>query len=190
MKKPQYLCLAELESGLALIKQSPKGVGVLELIVCRPGLDQRQVLERARLDINEGLVGDTWISRGSRRTVDKSPHPNMQVAIMNSRVIALLAGTKDRWALAGDQLYIDLDLSDDNLPPGTRLKIGSSILEITPQPHTGCLKFVERFGDDAVKFVNGTEHQDLNLRGVYARVVRGGEIQTGDLVKKNQEGVS
>jgi hypothetical protein len=184
MEKPIHLSLAELEAGLAFILQSPKESGVLELIISRPGVDQRQVMEEATLDPGEGLVGDDWMARGSWRTPDKSPHPHMQIAIMNSRVIALITGTKERWALAGDQLYLDLDLSTTNLPHGTQLGIGDALLEITPQPHTGCGKFAERFGSDAVMFVNGHEYKDLNLRGVYARVVDGGDIRTGDEVKK------
>jgi hypothetical protein len=184
MEKPKHLSLAALEAGLDFILQSPKETGVLEQIASRPGVDRRQVLEVATLDPEGGLVGDDWIVRGSRRTPDKSPHPNMQIAMINSRVIALLAGTKERWALAGDQLYLDLDLSTANLPHGTHLEIGDAILEITPQPHTGCGKFAERFGSDAVKFVNGSEYRDLNLRGVYAKVVRGSEVRTGDMVKK------
>ena len=106
---------------------------------------------------------------------------------MNARVAALLAGTRDRWQLAGDQLYIDLDLSYDNLPPGTRLDIGAAVIEITAQPHNGCGKFVERFGLDAMKFVNSEVGKAHNLRGIYAKVIKAGEIRSGDVVRKKED---
>ncbi|MCX6048050.1 MAG: MOSC domain-containing protein, partial [Chloroflexi bacterium] len=118
------------------------------------------------------------------RTTDGSSHPDMQLNIMNSRVIALVAQDKDRWALAGDQLFIDLDLSEDNLPPGTQLALGSAVIEVTNQPHTGCAKFVARFGLDAMKFVNSAEQKQLHLRGINAKVVQPGTIRVGDRAKK------
>jgi len=142
--------MAELEAGLDAIRQSPKDEGVIALIVRRPKVDAREVLEEGELDLVEGLVGDTWKVRGSSRTPDGAAHPDMQLNIMNARVIALLAREKDRWPLAGDQLFIDMDMSSENLPPGTRLALGSAVIEVTDQPHTGCKKFVSRFGFDAV----------------------------------------
>lgn len=117
-------------------------------------------------------------------TEDRSAHPEMQLNIMNARSIALIAQTSDRWKLAGDQLYIDLDLSDENLPIGSRIAIGSAILEITPIPHNGCKKFTERFGIDAVKFVNSIIGKTLHLRGINAKIIQSGSIKAGDVVKK------
>lgn len=179
-----HLTMEELEAGLDEIRQSPKDEGVLELIVRRPQIEEREVLEEGELDPVEGLVGDSWKLRPSSRTPDGSPHPQMQVNIMNARVTALLAQDKERWQLAGDQLYIDLDLSDENLPPGTQLSIGSAVLEVTPPPHLGCKKFVSRFGLDAMKFVNSTVGKELHLRGINARVVQGGLIRVGQLARK------
>ena len=176
--------LAELEAGLPAARLSPADAGTLELIVRRPGIGRRDVLTLGHLDPLVGLVGDTWNQRGSSRTPDRSPHPDMQINIMNSRVIALIAGDRSRWALAGDQLYVDLDLSAANLPAGTRLAIGTAVVEVTAQPHTGCGKFAERFGADAVKFVNAAAGRALNLRGVNARVVTGGSIRAGDVVSR------
>lgn len=180
----KYLTTEELESGLEDIYLSPKDDGRLNMIVCRPKDDEREVLSEAYLDLMEGLLGDNWKVRGSRKTPDGSAHPEMQLNIMNSRVIALLAQEKDRWQLAGDQLYIDLDLSDKNLPAGTRLAIGTAVIEITAKPHTGCNKFAARFGRDAAKFVNSPLGKELHLRGVNARVIQSGTIQVGDTVKK------
>ena len=176
--------LGELEAGLAAALSSSADAGTLELIVRRPAIDRRDVLTLGHLDPLVGLVGDTWNQRGSSRMPDRSPHPDMQINIISSRVIALIAGDRDRWALAGDQLYIDLDLSAANLPAGTRLTIGGTVVEVTAQPHTGCGKFAERFGVDAVKFVNSSTGRALNLRGVNARVITGGPIRTGDHVRK------
>lgn len=180
----KHLTKAELEAGLDNIRQSPTTEGVLELIVRRPQTDLRETLTEGQLDLVEGLVGDNWKRRGSTRTPDGSAHPEQQLNIMNSRVIALLAQQKERWPLAGDQLYIDLDLSDGNLPPGSRLAIGEAVVEVTAIPHTGCDKFVERFGADAAKFVNSPMGRELHLRGINAKVVRPGSIQVGDAVKK------
>jgi hypothetical protein len=180
----KHLTMEELEAGLDEIRLSPKDEGVLELIVRRPRINKREVLEECELHPLEGLVGDSWKTRGSSRTPDGSAHPDMQLNIMNSRAIALVAQAKDRWQLAGDQLYIDLDLSAENLPPGTRLALGSAVIEVTPQPHTGCKKFVARFGLDAMRFVNSPLGRQLHLRGINARVVQPGVIRVGSVVKK------
>lgn len=180
-----HLTTGQLEAGLETIRQSPKDAGPVELIVRRPSLGQREVLEEGQLDTAVGLVGDTWQHRASSRMPDKkSPHPDMQINVMNARAVALIAHEPSRWALAGDQLYVDLDLSQENMPPGTRLAFGTAILEVTPQPHTGCGKFVERFGLDAMKFVNSPVGRELNLRGINARVVQSGTVRRGDIVRK------
>jgi MOSC domain-containing protein YiiM len=180
----RQLTMAELEAGLEQIQRSPANDGVLELIVRRPSTGVREELAEAELDPAAGLVGDTWSKRGSRRTADGSAHPDMQINVMNARAAALVAQQRSRWALAGDQLFVDFDLSEANLPAGTRLAIGSAVIEITAEPHTGCGKFADRFGADAVAFVNATRHRHLHLRGVNARVVQGGTIRAGDRVAK------
>ena len=180
----KQLTMQELEAGLDTIRRSPKDEGVLHLIVRRPQSDAREVLQEGQLDLVDGLVGDTWKIRGSSRTSDGSSHPDMQLNIMNSRVAALVAHEKDRWQLAGDQLYVDLDLSDENVPPGTRLALGSAVIEVTNQPHTGCKKFVARFGLDALKFIESPEGKRLNMRGINAKVVQPGVIRVGDVAKK------
>lgn len=171
----------ELEAALSHIRASPRDGGVLKLIVRRPEVGAREVLDEARLDPVEGLVGDNWRTRGSSRTPDGSSHPEMQLNIMNARVIDLVAGAPERWPLAGDQLFIDMDLSGETLPAGTRLALGSAVIEVTSQPHTGCGKFVSRFGVAAMKFVNSPVGRELNLRGINARVVQGGTIRKGDV---------
>lgn len=180
----KHLTRSELEAGLDAIRHSPKDEGVLQLIVRRPAVDQREVLEKGELNLREGLVGDTWNIRGSSRTADGSSNPEMQLNIMNARVIALVAQDKERWQLAGDQLYLEMDLSAENLPAGTRLAIGSAVIEVTTPPHTGCQKFVSRFGLDAMKFVNSIIGKELHLRGINAKVVQGGAIQVGDVARK------
>ena len=184
MAEAKHLTMAELEAGLDTIRQSPKDEGVIAMIVRRPKVDAREVLEEGELNLVEGLVGDTWKVRGSSRTTDGAAHPDMQLNIMNARVIALLAREKDRWPLAGDQLFIDMDVSSGNLPPGTRLALGSAVIEVTDQPHTGCKKFEARFGLDALKFVNSPLGRQLQLRGLNAKVTQPGVIRVGDFVKK------
>jgi hypothetical protein len=180
----KHLTMAELEAGLDNIRKSPKDEGVLDLIVRRPQVDEREPLQNGELHPAEGLVGDSWCSRGSSRTPDGTSHPDMQLNVMNSRVIALVAQDRARWQLAGDQLFIDLDLSAENLPAGTRLALGSAVIEVSPQPHTGCKKFVGRFGLDAMQFVNSDLGKQLRLRGLNARVIQPGFISVGDVVKK------
>ena len=142
-------------------------------------VEEREIVSAATLDPQEGLMGDTWISRKNGPL-----NPDVQLTLMNVRVIALVAGTKDRWALAGDQLFVDLDLSAANLPPGSRLAVGSAIIEISAIPHTGCEKFKARFGIDALVFVNGPAHRDLRLRGVNARIIQPGTIRVGIRIRK------
>jgi MOSC domain-containing protein YiiM len=174
----------ELSGRFDEIKLAPTVEGTVELIVRRPAENEREVLEKGRLDPAEGLVGDTWNVRGSNRTEDGSSHPDMQLTLMSSRVIAAIAGEHERWPLAGDQLYVDLDLSPENLPAGTRLAIGSALVEVTDQPHTGCAKFTERFGPAAIRFVNSPAGRALRLRGIYVRVVDAGVVHRGDPVRK------
>jgi hypothetical protein len=180
----RHLTTAELEAGLDHIRASPKDGGLLKLIVRRPAVGAREVLAQGELDVTDGLVGDTWKLRSSSRTADGSPHPDMQLNIMNVRAVALVAQAEERWPLAGDQLFVDLDLTPGNLPPGTRLALGSAVIEVTAQPHTGCAKFVSRFGIDAMKFVNSPVGRQLNLRGINAKVVQPGRIRAGDPVMK------
>jgi hypothetical protein len=175
---------AELDAQIDHLRSAPLDDGLLELVVRRPALDQREVLDVGVLCCTEGLVGDTWSQRPSRRTADGGPHPDMQLNIMGARVARLLAVTDDRMPLAGDQLYVDLDLSAAALPAGTRLAIGTAVVEITDQPHTGCAKFADRFGRDALRFVNSPVGTELRLRGVNAKVVVDGEIRPGDRARR------
>lgn len=180
----KYLSLEQLQAGLSSIRQSPPESGTLEMIVARPAENERRVLETASFSEENGLEGDTWQQRGSRHTEDGSAHPGRQLTLMNARLAQLVAGERARWPLAGDQLYVDMDLSEANLPPGQRLQLGTAILEITGEAHTGCLKFAERYGHDALKFVNQPEGRELRLRGVYARVVQPGTATQGQPVRK------
>jgi hypothetical protein len=174
----RHLTRAELEAGLETIRNSPKDQGVLEMIVARPHPSAREVLTEAQLDPAVGLYGDSWSIRVP------SPDPSTQLNIMNARAIALIARDKARWPLAGDQLFVDLDLAEANLPPGSQFEIGGALIEVSAKPHTGCGKFVERFGVDAQKFVNSEIGRQLHLRGINARVIRAGAVRVGDRARK------
>lgn len=172
-----------LTAGLDHVRNSPKDDGSVALIVCRPAEGEREVLEEARLDCADGLVGDTWKVRYSRRT-GAPPDPDRQLTLMNARAAALVAGRADHGGLPGDQVYVDFDLSGDNVPPGSRLQLGTAVIEVTAAPHTGCVKFSARFGKDALRFVNSTAGRELNLRGINTRVVEPGTVRPGDAIRK------
>jgi hypothetical protein len=178
-----YVTRAQLQEGIEHVRRAPSDRGRLEMIVRRPTVDEREVVTRATLDLAEGLLGDNWRAKGSRSTPDGLADPAKQVTVMNARAIALVAGTPDRWPLAGDQLYIDLDLSEANLPAGSRLRIGQTVLEVSAVPHRGCAKFADRFGEEAVRFFNSPEGLALRLRGLNARVLVPGEIRFGAVVR-------
>jgi hypothetical protein len=179
-----HLSLDELRQGLDEIRQSPKDRGIVKAIVIRPETDARVSLQRCELSPDGGVHGDSRAKGCWMSLPDGRPHPDVQVAIMNARTIALIAKEEARWPLAGDNLLVDLVLSDGNLPPGTRLSVGSALLEITDVPHKGCKKFVERFGVDATRFVNARDGLRLHLRGIYARIVEPGVVAVGDTVAK------
>src|SRR5215211_5179719 len=180
----KHLTMQELEAALDHLRDAPKDEGVLRLIVRRPQIDEREVVEEAELDPVLGLIGDSWSRRGSSKSVDGGPHPEMQINIMNSRVTALVAQEKERWPLAGDRLYIDMDLGHDNLPPGSHLAIGSVVLEVSALPHTGCRKFVSRFGVEAMEFVNSPLGKQLCFRGINAKIIQGGIVKVGQTARK------
>ena len=169
------LSYAELEAGLPEIRRSPREHGSLAMIVRRPKSGEREVLEAGELDVEHGLVGDRW-ARGKRRR-------DNQLTLINSRLAALVAQSRDRWPLAGDQLYVDFDLSLEHVPPGSRIAIGATEIEVSPEPHTGCRLFRERYGHDAMRFVNSPQGQAWQLRGINAWVVQGGTVCVGDEVR-------
>lgn len=180
----RHLTRAELQAGLPHILDSPQDDGRLEAIVIRPAKGERRELQSCEISLAGGTHGDHWAKGCWMSTEDGKPHPDVQICMMNARCIALIADRRERWALAGDNLFIDLDLSPENLPPSQRLQIGSAIIEITAVTHSGCESFVERYGRAAVVFVNAPKGRALRLRGVYARVVQDGTITVGDRVVK------
>jgi hypothetical protein len=178
--------LAQLESALDHLRAAPGDAGTLTLVVRRPQRLTRELLTEAVIDEADGLVGDSWLSRATSRAKAVGRHFDAQVTVMSSRMVGLLGDTDAERALAGDQLYVDLDLSHDNLPAGSRIEVGADVvLEVTAKPHAGCKKFLDRFGADAVAFVNSEEGSRLRLRGLNARVVRGGVVRVGDDVHRS-----
>jgi MOSC domain-containing protein YiiM len=176
----RYFTTDELEARLPRLHEAPTDRGRVELVVRRPQEGERELLDEGELDLVGGLVGDRW-GHGRR---GRPRNPETQLTLMSARAADLVAGTRDRWPLAGDQLYVDFDISKANLPVGTRLAVGTAVLEVTPPPHTGCKKFVERFGMDAMLFVNSPDGRALRLRGMNARVVEPGVVRPGDEIRK------
>lgn len=181
---PRHLQSAEIENGLPEILQSPKDRGRLEGIVARPERGARTELTTCEVSLAGGVHGDHWANGCWKSTENGHPHPDVQICIMNARCIALLAQERTNWAMAGDNLFIDMDLSVENLPPGQRLLLGTALLEITDTPHLGCAKFIERYGKDACVFVNSKAGKNHRLRGVYARVIQDGMLTVGDVATK------
>ena len=176
--------LEELEAGLDTVRDAPRDGGTVRLIVRRTGPGQREILAMGMLDRQVGLVGDDWARRPSRRT--GIPNRYAQLTIMNARYTELIAGDRglDGWALAGDQLYVDMDLSEESLPAGTQLALGGAIIEIQAEPHTGCAQFTERFGLDAMLLANSERGRTLRLRGANAVVVQDGSVRLGDTARR------
>ncbi len=175
--------LSVLNERLEWVRQAPRDEGTVRLLVRRPAVDAREVLTEAQLDADIGLVGDNWHVKGSSSTEDGGPNPAAQITVTSWRAISLVAGSEERAALAGDQIHADLDLSVDNLPAGTLLHVGSVILEVSEKPHTGCKKFSGRFGADALRFVNLGAGRELRLRGINTRIVQGGTVRAGDVIR-------
>ena len=181
---PCPVTTSELEDELDWLRASPAELGRVELIVRRPDIDKRETLAEGELNVQLGLVGDNWSTKPSTSSRDGGPNPDRQLTLMNSRIAALVSRSPERMSLAGDQLYVDFDLSTENVPSGTRLSIGTAIIELTGPPHLGCEKFVARFGQDAMRFVNSPVGRQLRLRGANARVVANGTVRVGDRVEK------
>lgn len=171
----------DLEAEVEHILAAPKDSGTVDMIVRRPAENQREVVEEAELDTDVGLVGDDWVNRLDD---EGKPHLAAQLTLMNSRVVEAMAGGRERWPLAGDQVYVDMDLSHENLPAGTLLNIGGATIRISETPHTGCAKFASRFGKEALRFANVGLGRDHRFRGVNASIVSGGAVQIGDPVNK------
>lgn len=180
-----FLTRAELMVGLTDILASPKTEGLLEAIVMRPGPEgERKELDCCPLSLEFGVLGDKWISESHRLLDNGQSHPDVQICMMNSRCIGLIARTRENWSAVGDNLYIDLDLSPDNLHSGCKLAIGSAVLQITDEPHFACASFVTRYGREAAAFVNTGIGRKLQLRGIYGRVVQDGMVTVGDKVQR------
>jgi len=183
MTNTPQLTTEQLDTGLSDVRNSPSDRGSVEMIVRRPEVNQREMLDQAELVVGKGLTGDNYLTRPNPKSPDGSAHPEAQLNLMNSRAIDLIAaGDRSRWPLAGDQFFVDFDLSLANTPPGTRLAIGDAVIEVSAKPHTGCSKFTERFGIDAARWVNAVK--DERRRGINAMVVRAGTVSPGDTIAK------
>ena len=172
---------ADLTARLDHLRAAPAQIGTVELVIRRPAHGEREILDEGVLDEAAGMVGDNWLSRATSRAIETGRHLEAQINVMSARMVALLADTAQERAGAGDQLYLDLDISAANLPAGSRIALGEdAVIEVTAKPHAGCKKFTARFGEAAMLFVNSEVGKELRLRGFNARVVSGGVVRPGD----------
>ena len=179
-----YQTAEQLEAGMGRVLDAPKDQGPVWLVVRRPGRGEREILSEGQLDTEQGLIGDDWVKRpGMHR---ETPSPHAQVTVMNARAAELVSGDPEpaTWAQSGDQLYIDLDISEANMPAGTRIEIGQAVLEVQAEPHTGCVQFRSWWGPDALRHFSTTEGLSLRMRGANTRVVRSGRVRPGDTARK------
>jgi hypothetical protein len=174
----------DLDQHLPNVRLAPRDVGRVELIVQRPRVDERVVVAEGVLDAASGLIGDRWVHHRSSSRPDAPPDPAVQLTLMSTRVLAAIEPDQSRWPLAGDQLYVDFDLSTDHLPVGARVAVGEAEVEVSAQPHTGCSKFSARFGSDALRWINNPTGRSLRMRGVNCRIIRGGTVRVGDMIRK------
>ena len=174
----------QIVGGMSHVTASPADGGRLELIIVRPAEGERVLPESVRVSPEQGVEGDKWRHSRGHDTPDDGPDPRTQVTLMNARILRLISGEEGRMPLAGDNLIVDLDLSDENIAPGQRLSVGEAVLEVTEVPHNGCGAFLDRYGKDAVKFVNSPEGKRLHLRGLHAKVITAGVVSVGDEVRK------
>lgn len=181
----KHRTMAELTAELDEVRASPSENGVVEMIVVRPKSDERVVLDECQLTATSGADGDLWANDSWMKLPDGNPHPDVQVSVMNSRCIDLITRDRKAWPLAGDNLFVDFDLSEQNLRVGRRVSVGEAVIEVTSQLHTGCEKFAERFGKDAYQFVNGDTGKQLRLRGIFARVIKDGLVRVGDPISNS-----
>ncbi|WP_228500975.1 hypothetical protein [Nocardioides agariphilus] len=192
-----YRTTEDLESGLDHLRSAPTDQGTVHLVVRRPDLGAREILDEGVLDLADGLVGDNWLSRATSRAIADGRHLDAQVNVMSARMVGLLADSEQEQAFAGDQLFLDLDISVANLPAGSRLAFGElgadgssagAVIEVTLKPHNGCAKFTARYGADAMHFVNSETGKAMRLRGFNARVVESGLVRPGDVVRVVRRG--
>src|SRR5512140_2935118 len=171
--------VTRFDAQLDLVHGAPIDEGLLELIVRRPAVDEREVLEYAELDLEGGLKGDRWATRDKEKT---PAYLASQLTVIGTRLLAAIEPDRTRWPVAGDQLYVDLDLCEPHLPAGSRLAIGTAVIEVSEEPHTGCAKFSARFGSEALRWINSPLGRAHRLRGLNARVVQAGTIHQGDVI--------
>lgn len=180
----RHLTTQEIEAGLPDVHASPKDHGELVAIFTRPAVGERRELQATEITAECGIPDDHW-SKGCWKSLENgAPDPDVQISLMSSRFINLIASSRENWGLSGNNIFVDLDLTPENLPIGQKLKVGAAELVITAVPYTGCAKFIERYGRDACVYVNRGLGRDMRLRGVYGRVVKDGYIKVGDKVTK------
>ncbi len=183
---PQHLSTLELEQGLPEVLAAPRDAGRLAAIFVRPATNERRSLADARLTPEGGIDGDRWVTDSYYRLTGGRSDPRSQVSLMNVRFLRQIALNEDAICLAGDNLIVDLDLSEANLPAGSQLAIGDEvIIEISELSHTGCSKLEGRYGKEARAFMNNARGKSLHLRGRFARILVGGTIRVGDTVRKH-----
>ncbi|MFT5632095.1 MAG: hypothetical protein ACI9HB_003282 [Gammaproteobacteria bacterium] len=175
-----HVRLAECEDALSTILAAPKSGAIVEQLCLRPGFSERSFPELLELTVAGGIIGERWTKAPWLTLSDGTPDPRIQVSILSKRVMDLCWRDRENTHHPGDTMIVDMDLGVENLPNGTRLGIGSAVVEVSDKFNTACIKWQGRYGAESLRWLNLRKNRDYRLRGILCRIVQDGVVRLGD----------